>query len=336
MKRMAWLAAAVLLLGMLSGCGKKQYSVTYFDLFDTVTTVVGRGRSEAAFQQQAQAIHDQLLRYHQLFDIYQEYPGITNLKTVNDRAAQGPVVVDATIMALLRESRRYYDLTGGKVNVAMGSVLQLWHAARTHGLEDPAHAALPEQAALEEGALHTDMEKLILDTEASTVFFADPGMRLDVGAVAKGWACQQVARNAPEGLLITVGGNVCATGPKDEKGTVWTVGVQDPNGGSGYLRTLGIAQGSLVTSGDYQRVYRVGDRDYHHIIDPDTLFPGTLWRSVTVASPDSGLADALSTALFLMPLEQGMALLEALDAEAMWADARGQVFFSPDFETLLQ
>ena len=92
----------------------------------------------------------------------------------------------------------------------------------------------------------------------------------------------------------------------------------------------------MVTSGDYQRSYKVDGEAYHHIIDPDTLYPAKFWRSVSVVCPDSGLADALSTALFILPMEQGKALLEETDACAMWVDAQGEIFYSPGFEDMIR
>ena len=222
------------------------------------------------------------------------------------------------------------------VNAAMGSVLVLWHEARDHGFNDPANAALPDGDALKEAALHTDFSKVILDEAASTVYLEDPDMRLDVGAIAKGWAAQRVSEIAPEGLLISVGGNVCATGPKDSQGTPWVVGVQDPKGGDAYLHTLYLTKGSIVTSGDYQRAYVVDGQLYHHIIDPNTLYPGRLWRAVTVVCENSGLADALSTALFLLPQADGQALLEKCGAEAMWVAADGTIAYSPGFSKFVR
>lgn len=313
-----------------------QYSATFLTLFDTVTTILGRAESQEAFSATAQAIHDALLPYHQLFDIYNDYEGINNLKTVNDNAGIAPVEVDSRILELLEDCKEYYALTGGRVNVAMGSVLSLWHTAREDGVNDPQNAYLPGETALQEASSHCDLDQVILDREHSTVYLADPDMRLDVGAVAKGWSAQRVAETAPAGLLISVGGNVCATGPKDDSGTAWVVGVQDPDGGDQYLHTLAITEGSVVTSGDYQRAYSVDGKLYHHIIDPDTLYPGTYWRSVTIVCDDSGLADALSTALFLLSLEDGQAILDATGAQALWVDGQGQMFYSPGFKTLIR
>lgn len=333
-KRIIYLILAAALL--LSGCAgtaqqeTKQYNATFLDVFDTVTAVVGRAESEGSFQETAQKIHDDLLFYHQLFDIYNDYEGLNNLKTVNDHAGVTAVAVDDAIITLLLTCREYYDLTGGKVNAAMGSVLKLWHDAREDG------TAVPDDDALEEAAKHCSWETIIIDQESGTVFITDPVQRLDVGAVAKGWAVQRVAENAPTGLLLSVGGNVVATGPKTEAGIPWVVGINDPDGGSSYLHTLNVTSGAVVTSGDYQRYFVVDGIVYHHIIDPVTLYPSTLWRSVTVICPDSGLADALSTALFVLPLEDGKVLLENCGAQAMWVDADGNFYYSDGFEDFIR
>ena len=341
MKR--FLCGLLLVSMLLSGCTagqaepeKKQYNASFLTLFDTVTSVVGKAENEDAFRVTSQAIHDELLVYHQLFDIYNDYEGVNNLKTVNDNAGVAPVVVDSRVIALLKDCKSYYELTGGMVNPAMGSVLQLWHVARNDGINDPANAYLPKAEKLTEAAKHMDFSAVVIDEAASTVYISDPEVSLDVGAVAKGWSAQRVAEKAPSGLLISVGGNVCATGPKDENGTAWVVGVQNPNGGDSYLHTLTVTKGSVVTSGDYQRAYVVDGELYHHIIDPSTLYPSTLWRSVTVLCDDSGLADALSTALFLLPLEEGQKLLDKTGALAMWVDRNGEIFYSPGFQDYIR
>ena len=338
MKRIIGIVLALALL--LGGCagtqpGQTKYTASFLTLFDTVTSIVGFADSEEEFQAMAQAVHDDLLVYHQLFDIYNDYEGINNLKTINDQAGIAPVAVDPAVIELLLDCRDYYALTDGMVNVAMGSLLQLWHESRNDGLNDPVNARLPDAAKLEQAAEHMDFECIVIDEAASTVFLTDPEMSLDVGAVAKGWATQRVAENAPEGLLISVGGNVCATGPKTADGDPWVVGIQDPDGGEN-LHTIYVTDGAVVTSGDYQRVYYVDGKPYHHIIDPATRMPGAYWRSVSVVCADSGLADALSTALFLLPLEQGQALAEKCGAEVFWVDAAGDEFMTPGFGEMIR
>ena len=328
-----WLALALAAALLLSGCaGKRAESrqAVYLDVFDTVTTVAAVGMDEADFQQAAEKIHETLLSYHRLFDIYNDYEGLNNLKTVNDHAGIAPVKVDGEIIRLLLDCRDYYERTDHAVNVAMGSVLRLWHEARTQALDDPGSANLPTDAVLQAAAEHCGWDTVQIEEEASTVYLTDSEQSLDVGAVAKGWAAGKAAAQAPAGMLISVGGNVCATGPKRED-TPWVVGIADPDGGEGYLRTLYDWDKAIVTSGDYQRYFELDGVRYHHIIDPTTLYPAARFRSVTVVCADSGLADALSTALFVLPLEEGKALASKAGAEAMWLDTQGNLTQTPLF-----
>ena len=162
--------AMLLTCAALVSCEKppEKFSEYSFDYFDTVTTILGRDSSEAAFTEKTQAVHDELLRYHQLFDIYNVYEGLNNLKTINDHPGEA-VTVDQTIIDLLLDCKAYCELTEGRVNAAMGSVLYLWHEAREDGLNDFANAYLPDGDALAEAARHTSWENVVIDEENSTV-----------------------------------------------------------------------------------------------------------------------------------------------------------------------
>lgn len=315
----------------------KRYNASFMDLFNTVSIIIGCDDSIVEFRAQAQQIHDELEVYHQLYDIYTDYEGMNNLKTVNDMAGVASVKVDGKIIDLLLFCRDMAQATGGLVDATMGSVLQLWHEARIFGIDWPEEAYLPAEEALKQAALHTGFDKLIIDEAASTVFITDPEARLDVGAIGKGYAVEQVARSLPEGLLLSVGGNVRATGPNPMTGAHWTAGVQDPDGSQNdYLHVLYVDGVSVVTSGDYQRYYTVDGVRYGHIIDPRTLHPTGLWRAVCILAPDSGLADALSTALYLLPVEEGQKLLDQFGAEAMWIPEDGEYIYSPGFQAYIK
>ena len=314
---------------------KKQYQATFLELFDTVTTIIGYAQTEEEFGEITDHIYDKLERYHRLFDIYHEYEE-NNLKTINEQAGIAPVKVDKEIIELLLDCKEYYKVTGGKVNVAMGSVLSLWHEAREDGINNPLEACLPDASALKEASLHCNIEDVVIDEAASTVYIKDPDLRLDVGAVAKGWATERVCKEAPVGLLVSVGGNVRATGPKPEE-IPWVVGIQSPFGDhSEYVHTLYVNQESVVTSGDYQRYYTVDGVTYHHLIDPETLYPGKQWKAVSVVCEDSGLADALSTALFLLPKEEGQKLLDKYGAYACWIASEEEIYYSKGFEEIIK
>lgn len=332
--------AVGLLMLLLTGCASpkakmQSYEVTWLDVFDTVTTLRGYETDQKTFNETAAKVHERLLYYHHAFDIYNPAPEMNNLYTVNQQAGQAPVKVDLPIVDFLLDCREAYRSTDGRVNAAMGSVLRLWHEARNAGLDDPEHAALPDRAALEAAAEHCSFDTVHIDPENGTVFLEDPLQSLDVGAMAKGWAGQRAVELLPEGYLLNLGGNTCATGTKAD-GSPWKIAVQSPEAPQEYLCILSLTSSSAVTSGDYQRFYTVDGVDYHHIIDPDTLMPARYFRSVTILCPDSGIADCLSTALFLMPQKEGEALAGRFGAEAMWVDLSGQITQTEGFQNALQ
>ncbi len=304
-----------------------RYSDIFYDAFDTVITFLAYADTPEDFSRWSTEVENLYLQYHRLFDRYNAYEGLTNIHTLNAHAAEGPVVVDETLMDLLCFSKEGYEITGGKVNIAMGSVLDLWHDARETALDDPASAYLPSREALEEAAKHTSIEDLILNVEDSTVYFADPLLKLDVGAVAKGYATERIAQTLlQEGLssfVISAGGNVRIGNPPEDARPNWSIGLQAPDGdvfkNSEYADILYLSNLSVVTSGDYQRYFEVDGVRYCHLIDPDTLFPADTFRSVSIVTEDSGYADLLSTAAFLLDEEASAAFIQQLpDVEAIW------------------
>ena len=330
---MTWMIVCMLFVCTM-GCGAKQkrFAHSFFDVFDTVTTVTVYAPSERAAEAYFDAVRDEMQTYHRLCDIYHDYAGVPNVKTVNNAAGMHPVRVDARLIDVVAFAAEAYELTDGRVNAAMGSVLSIWHDYRERGLADPATAAAPPMALLTAANAHTDIKNVVIDRAAGTLYLSDTALTLDLGAIAKGYAVQRaIERLAAMGAasaMINAGGNVCALGLRGD-GARWKVGVQSPDG-EGHLATLTIEGQSLVTSGGYQRQYTAADGTrYHHIIDPTTLMPAAYHQSVTVLHADSALADALSTALFNMPLADGLMLIDAVpDAAALWAEPDGEVIRS--------
>ena len=326
----------------LAGCkkGLTKYSAYSFDYFDTVTTITGYAESQEAFDAVSDELLAELSEYHRLFTIYHRYDGLENLCTINEITcdAHRTVTVDRRVIDMLLYAKEMYEKTDGKVNVAMGSVLSIWHDYREEGLDEPWAAKLPPMEMLAVAAEHTDISCMVIDEENCTVTLTDPAMKLDVGAIAKGYAVEMLARSLEEkgisGYVINVGGNVRTVGSKGD-GAKWTVGIENPQEDTevAYLAYLELAGESLVTSGSYQRYYVVDGVRYHHIIDPETLMPSDGYVSVSVVCKSSGDGDALSTALFCMELDEGMALVESLpDVEAMWVENDGTQHRSSGFE----
>lgn len=312
---------------------KSKYTTYSMDYFDTVITITGYENSQAEFDVVANEILAQFAEYHQLYSIYHRFDSVENLCTINELVdgVHRTVTVDRRIIDMLLYAKEMYSTTGGVMNIAMGSVLSIWHEYRTIGKDNPETASLPPIDALKAAAKHTDISKMVIDEVNNTVTLTDPQMKLDVGAVAKGYATECVARHLEEkgitGYVLNVGGNVKTIGSKAD-GTKWTVGVENPNGND-YLAYLQINGQSVVTSGSYQRFYYVDGKPYHHIIDPNTLMPATGYLSVSVLCNDSGLGDALSTALFCLSQQDGLTLIEKLDnVEAMWVYEDGKKVYS--------
>ena len=324
------LISTLLLTLLLSSCNgtpqETKFTEYSLDYFDTATTITGYAPDRETFDAICDDIIAQLAEYHKLYTIYHRYDGMENLCTINEleNGIHRTVTVDRRIVDMLLYAKEMYAKTNGKLNIAMGSVLSIWHDYRTAGLDNPSNAELPPMEVLSEAALHTNINDLIIDVDACTVWLADPRMTLDVGAIAKGYAVEMTARMLEErgisGFVINVGGNVRTVGTK-ANGELWLAGIENPvpDAEEPYVAYLGLAGESIVTSGSYQRFYIVDGKNYHHIIDAETLLPADRYLSVSIVCKDSALGDALSTALFCMTPEDGLALIESIpDTEALW------------------
>ncbi len=344
-KSLTCLCAVLGLLVVLTGCPnsaikQEPQGMVYYTFFDTVSYIYSYANdSEADFEANCDAVSDILEEYHRLFDIYYEHSGINNLKTINDNAGKDPVKVDKKLIDFLLEAKELYRITNGEMNVMMGAVLSLWHDCREAASKAPAAATIPTRAALDEAALHTDISLLEIDEQNLTVRITDPKARIDVGAFGKGYATEKAAQHligaGVNGYVLNIGGNIRIVGHKPD-GSGWGTGIKNPADPTQYALKLTIADTSCVTSGDYERFYFVGNEKYHHVIDKDTLMPSAHFRSVSIITRNSGLADALSTALFAMSYEDGLALVNEIGGvEVLWIKPDGTQLYTAGLAALI-
>lgn len=329
-KRLSILLLLLALFIFPTGCeAYTRYSKSFFGTFDTVVTIIGYAKDQRTFDQITDEAMTRFQRLHQVFDAYNTYEGVQNLCIMNRDAAKAPVQVEPEMIALLLFCKEMQPLTLGRVNIALGAVLSLWHDYRAEAELNPLEAAIPPMELLQEAAKHVDFDSLVINEEEGTVFYTDPKLLIDLGAVAKGYAAEQVAQwmlsSEMPSFIISAGGNVRA-GEQPEDGRMrWGISIQNPDeiafGGPSEkdLDNIYVKNASIVTSGDYIRYYTVDGVRYHHIISPDTLMPADYMRAITVVCEDSGWADMLSTMLFLMPYEEGLQFVESMDGvEAYW------------------
>lgn len=321
----------LLAVSLLGGCTQKEvsstrittYSNTSIDeVFDTVYSYTEYTDSQEAGKKHFNDSLELLKYCNRLFDIYNVYDGVNNLRTINENAGIQPVEVDPLIIDLLDRAKQFFDMSDGEFDITEGSLLQVWHRYRETGIalnQDGQNAPVPEYDELYEASLKSGWDRIVIDHDAKTVFITEKGISLDVGGIAKGYAAELAAKQEMEDGMnagfINVGRNIRLVGMKPD-GKNWVIGIADPSGtyADGIVTITVDEPLSIVTSGDYERYY-IGDdgNRYAHIVDPSTLYPSTLYRSVSILTQDSGDADCLSTALFTMTIEEGTKLIEAYE-----------------------
>ena len=317
----------------LSGCFQQKNEKTLYKAstlqagFDTVITLNLYDESQEKFNETFQKVGNIFLYYHQLFDKYNNYEGVNNIKTINDNAGKLPVEVEQTIIDLLILAKNYSEISNNQFNVTLGPVLKLWHDVREKA-EQNLEYTLPSQAELKKASVCSGWDKVEINDEENTVYLTEACASLDVGAIAKGYTTEIVGNYLmSEGYtngFINAGGNLKFLGSK-VNGDSWVAGIETPSitEANSLVRLNLTDEVSLVTSGDYQRYFLYNDEIMHHIIDPDTLYPSRHARSVTILTKDSGVADILSTTLYTMTYQDGKTLIEELhqygiEAEVIW------------------
>jgi thiamine biosynthesis lipoprotein len=241
----------------------------------------------------------------------------SELEHINQAAGKEAVSVHGDLLELVEKALYFADISGGAFDPTVGPLVKLWGI----GSESP---HIPAQEEIDSLLPLVSRREIEIDRAMGTVFLKKTGMRLDLGAIAKGYAADEVVRIIREEkiprAIIDLGGNIFAYGEKKD-GSPWRVGIQNPAGNRGsYIGIAEVRNKTIVTSGIYERFIEAEGKRYHHIRSPETGYPvdnGIL--SVTIIAALSVEADGLSTAVFVMGYEKGKALVESLDnAEAVF------------------
>ena len=316
MKKRATLVLALLLLFAFAGCRYQPNKLSRTDyLLDTVVTLTLYGAGEADLD----AAFGEIRRLSDLMDAYSPASDLGRLQAA---AGQTPVKIAPETMELLLFARDMYEQTAGRLDVTVGPLIDLWN------IRGGGH--FPTEAERSAALSLLGMDDLVLNETDGTAYLARPSMRLDLGALAKGYIADRVKallldRGVNSGV-IDLGRNILLLGEKPG-GEAFSIGIQSPGEAGELLRVLALRDRSLVTSGTYERYFDYGGQRYHHVLDPFTGFPaekGLL--AVTVLSDSSLLGDALSTACLLLGVDEGLKLVDSLsEAEALFVLEDGSV-----------
>ncbi|MGN1230513.1 MAG: FAD:protein FMN transferase [Anaerotignum sp.] len=324
-----WIALGLTGCFLFSGCAEQReqaqaalensqqenrYEATSFAMDTVMTFTIIHEDGEELLIDAEQEVR----RLENLFSVTAEQSEIAKLNTA---AGKEPVQTSNDTQALLQAGKELGKATNGAFDIAISPIVKVW------GFTEEEHS-VPSQETIDSLLPLTDPEGLIL--EGGTAYLEKEGMAVDLGGIAKGYASDSVKallkEKGVESALLSLGGNICTIGSKPD-GSPWKTAVQNPLDANDYVGLLEISDTCVITSGGYQRYFEENGKRYHHIIDPATGWPaesGLL--SVTIVCESGTKADALSTALFVMGLEDALAYWRTQDDfEVIFVTEDGEV-----------
>lgn len=314
-----WLAQSLLLI---SGAQAEWYSDKRA-IMGTAISVELWSDDAAAAQASIEAVMQEMVRIDKAMSPWIE---TSELALINREATHHPVKISSEMLLLLQTSLHYSAISSGVFDISFASVGYMY---------DYRNHIEPSKAEIASHLSAIDYRSIKLDTAASTVQFMKPGMRIDLGGIAKGYAVDQgadilVARGI-KNAIVTAGGDSRIVG--DKRGRPWMVGIKDPRIADKVAVLLPLSDTAMSTSGDYERYFMDGERRVHHIINPQTGTSATGVRSVTVLSAHGIDTDALTKPLFILGVERGMAIIDRIPGvDAIVIDDKGQLYYSKNLQ----
>jgi thiamine biosynthesis lipoprotein len=274
-----------------------------------------KAKGEAAIS----SVFDDMKRIDRLMSTWKED---TEISLVNREGSKRPVKISRELFRLLQVSVQYSELTHGAFDITYASVGYLY---------DFKKGVHPDQKAIDAALPGINWRHMVLDTKKTTVFFTRPGMRIDLGGIAKGYSVDRgieiLQQQGITRAMVNAGGDTRIIG--DRFGKPWVVGVRDPDHEGKVFLRLPLTDTAFSTSGDYERYFDEDGKRFHHIIDPKTGDSARKCRSVTVISGNATRTDALTKSVFIMGPEEGIKFIDTLpDVDAVAVAPDGRVIYS--------
>jgi thiamine biosynthesis lipoprotein len=269
------------------------------------------------------SVIDEMRRTDELMSTYKPE---SQLSQLNERGFERPVVLDPGIIEVVERALEMSRISDGAFDVTYASVGYLYdYRAHRRPTDEQITAALPG----------VDYRQVEVDPGASTIRFLRKGVRIDLGGIAKGYAVDRAIEKLRalgiDHAMVNAGGDTRLLG--DRRGKPWIVGVRDPRNEGRLVTRLPLEDEAISTSGDYERYFEEDGVRYHHILVPGTGRAAREVRSATVIGRDATLTDALSTTVFVLGVERGMALVARMaGVEAVIVDAEGRIYYSSGLE----
>jgi len=290
-------------------------------LMGTKVEITAQGKNEAIMEAAVNKGFDEIERLEKKFSRFEPDSVVSR---INQNAGQSPVQVDSEVFGLIEKSVAFCNASNGAFEITILPVLSLWK----YNDADPRP---PGSQEIQEKLNLVDCQKIVLKKDQNLVFLPDPGMAIDLGGIAKGYAAdkaaQKLRQNGVSAGIVNAGGNLTVFGGT---GKGIAIGVRDPRQRGKVLAKIYITDGAISTSGDYERFFIYNGVRYSHIIDPRTGYPARGVESVTVFAENGADADAWSTALFVLGSDQGLKILAGKPGlQALFIDESGKKIMSP-------
>jgi thiamine biosynthesis lipoprotein len=287
----------------------------------TLVKITAVARNESIAQAAATAGFSEIRR---LEDLLSTWIPTSELSRVNASAGVAPVSVSPETMVVVQGAIRVAEMTDGGFNIAIGPAVDAWNVIEG--------GPIPAEFQLEALRPMVDLQAVHADVKKQTIFLGKAGMRIDVGGIGKGYAADQAVmamkKAGASAGVVALSGDIKTFGQLPG-GRKFPVGIQHPRKEGEVVAFIDLENEAISTAGDYERYFERDGVRYHHILDPKTLQPARRCQSVTVIAREGMVADGLDTGIFVMGVELGMRLVEALpDVEAIIVDHEGVVHVS--------
>ncbi|OGX42722.1 MAG: hypothetical protein A3H41_01975 [Omnitrophica WOR_2 bacterium RIFCSPLOWO2_02_FULL_45_28] len=303
------LSAACCLLSVVSGCSLKPYHKETRIMMGTFVEITCQDKAamNAAFEE-----------IKKIENIANKFEPASEISRLNKN---GEIKASADFLNLIKESKKYYALSGGAFDITVSPLVDTWKNKIKEAQEKKSAHLLPAEDELEDKLALVGSDKIFINEQESLIKFTQAplggqaGMSIDLGGIAKGYAVDKaVLRLKGLGInscLVNAGGNIYCLGRKGKR--KWHIGIQHPRNPEKLLFYLDLENQAVATSGDYQQYFIAEGKRYSHIIDPKTGYPvNNGLASVTIIAEDAAAADALSTTVFVLGKEKGRELLDKI------------------------
>lgn len=323
---------------MFAGCGKDSTedssNTSASEPLSKTELVIGTVCTITLYDKKDATIIDEAFeRLSQLEDILSINKENTELDEVNANAGIKPVKVTKDTMTVVKEGLVFSKLSKGALDITVGPLVKLWGIGTDS-------ARLPSEEEINKAKALVNYENVEIDEANSTIYLKETGMIIDLGAIAKGYAADEVVKilkaNGVSSAIVDLGGNIFTLGEKVD-GSSWKVGVQNPEEArNDTIGFVSVKNKSVVTSGVYERYFTENGKNYHHILSPETGYPyENDILGVSIISDTSIDGDSLSTTLFALGIDEGLKLINSLDGvDAIFITKDHDLYLSENFKDI--